>query len=549
MPVADKAKTMTLSLRLLRPNYDSTNALREDHGLDQVDSEAGALFIGQSNAHPPAWLSFINYFAIDPQSLFSQSCASILFLDIVCTPGATPRIFAICFGTGHHMINPDSVERNFGLKVVLNSIKRGNLRTLDTAALGATTMQKRVQASRDSDLRDFEVDVNRDLLRLASGTSDDKDFARALSGKDALTIRARLSPVDLRSKCLEALGRFEADHYKQDFGFIDHVTPVSEASIIAKLDDYAFAGLKDLVNGAASDLHLAIPEILSPEAVFEIGYFGLGLKPGAKKAFSEIAIDDYVAELRAGNFSAIRDMTAMKASHDIRIMKDGEGDSKQKRRLYSCLVFETEHEEQTYVLFDGQWFMVDQDFYQIVQDSYERLLTAPFVKSTKAVNEREFIQQLDANMDLLNIDQTKVSPKGAKGANLEPCDFLSRQKQFIHLKDGHGSAPLSHLWNQGLVASESFIRDAAFRKRFRDEAKKRQKNTGKTGFEMVLPDGRAKPQAADYTIIFGVMRHPYAKDDSVGLPFFSKVSLRVVAERLEMMNFGVELHLIRKERT
>jgi uncharacterized protein (TIGR04141 family) len=49
-----------------------------------------------------------------------------------------------------------------------------------------------------------------------------------------------------------------------------------------------------------------------------------------------------------------------------------------------------------------------------------------------------------------------------------------------------------------------------------------------------------------FPIIFGVMRHPYAASGGLGLPFFSKVALRAVAERLGLMGFGVELHLIRK---
>ncbi len=72
----------------------------------------------------------------------------------------------------------------------------------------------------------------------------------------------------------------------------------------------------------------------------------------------------------------------------------------------------------------------------------------PFVASTTQTNERNFIAELDSRAHLLNLDQVKLSPTGSAKANLEPCDFLSTHKQFIHLKDGHSSAPISHLWNQ-----------------------------------------------------------------------------------------------------
>ena len=154
--------------------------------------------------------------------------------------------------------------------------------------------------------------------------------------------------------------------------------------------------------------------------------------------------------------------------------------------------------------------------------------------------------ELESEQNLISMDQTKVAPKGAANAALEPCDFFSRTKQFIHLKDGHSSAPLSHLWNQGLVAAEAFVSDEVFRKGFRSAAKLREKKFSKRGFIKLLPDGRSKPVPSDFTIVFGVMRHPYVASGKMGLPFFSKVALRAVAERITLMGFPVELHLIEK---
>ena len=70
---------------------------------------------------------------------------------------------------------------------------------------------------------------------------------------------------------------------------------------------------------------------------------------------------------------------------------------------------------------------------------------------------------------------------------MEPCDFLSTHKQFIHLKDGHSSAPISHLWNQGVVAAEAFVRDEKFRVDLRKAVKKRQRQAKKKGFEALVP--------------------------------------------------------------
>ena len=198
------------------------------------------------------------------------------------------------------------------------------------------------------------------------------------------------------------------------------------------------------------------------------------------------------------------------------------------------------------MLFDGVWFQVDRAFHETVEADFQRLLAEPFIAETNAANERAFIEQLNADDSLLNLDQVKLSPAGAAGANLEPCDFLSRARQFIHLKDGHGSAPISHLWNQGLVSIESFVRDPDYRGALRTAVQRRQRQHNRQGFDALLPNRRNRPVPAQFPVIYGIMRKPNARSGALGLPFFSKVSLRSVASRIDSMGFPVEVHLIRK---
>ena len=97
-----------------------------------------------------------------------------------------------------------------------------------------------------------------------------------------------------------------------------------------------------------------------------------------------------------------------------------------------------------------------------------------------------------------------------------------------------------------MVAAESFVRDKTFRKSMRDSAIKRQKKAKKTGFELLLPDGRSEPVPGDYKVVYGIMHYPYQRSKKLGLPFFSKVSLRAAASRIELTGFTVEVHLIEK---
>lgn len=546
MPTAT-TPTRTISLRLLREGRTVEEAVRANRSLVESPTTIGRLFSQQSVGTRPTWLDLVNQFvAGTPLHLENKSCAAILFLDVP-SGGSSQRTFAIAFGGGHLALHADAFERNFGLKVALNSISRSNLKNIDLATLDATTFKKRVQASRKSDLGSFGIDTEQDLLRLAGGMPTDSTFARSLAGKDALTLTAKLSSATIEEKCLKALELFDAKDYRTDYSFIDQIRLVRESDIAAALDDIVFAEIERLLAGESSDLHLTIPDVIDPEASHEIGYFGLGFRPGSKTGYGELAIEDYVAELSAGKPKELKDISDVKSSHEIRVVVDGQGQKERRRRLYDCFVFEAMHQGQTYVLFAGEWYCIDKSFYNSVEADFQKLLsTSPFIAKTPSRNEQELIAELDANPDLLNLDKVKTSPAGAAGANLEPCDFLSRKKEFIHLKDGHGSAPISHLWSQGVVASESFIRDDTFRQSMRKSAIARQKKAGKSNFEKLLPDGRSKPVPSDYKVIYGIMRHPYQRSKKLGLPFFSKVSLRAAASRIDLMGFTVEVHLIEK---
>jgi uncharacterized protein (TIGR04141 family) len=546
--VAPGPSTVTLTMRLMLPGQSVEDSLRDADALTEQTTTVGRLFTDQSNANRPTWLGFINGFVEgDPLVLENRSCSAILFLNVQ-VPGSTDeRTFTLTFGSGHHALRQEAFERNFGLKVTLNAVARQDLKNLDVATPEATTLQKRIQSSRKMDLQGFGIDVERDLLRLAGGIPTDTGFARSLAGRDALTLSAKMTPADLEAKCLRALKLYEATDYKKDYGFIDQIAPVRDQPLVEALDDLVFAEVQELLAGHASDLHLTLPEIIDPERSHEIGYFGLGFRSGTKPGFGEIAIEDYIAELAKGHPDQLTSMAELKSSHEVRVVIDGQGNKERKRRIYDCFVFETTHDQKTYVLFAGDWYLVEDKFFKSVEQEFNRLLSAtPIRATTTALNEQELIAELDLDPDLLNLDKVKCSPFGALGANLEPCDFLSRSKAFIHLKDGHGSDAISHLWNQGVVSAETFVRDDVFRKSMRKSAMKRQAKAGKAGFEALLPDGRSKPVPTDYKVIFGIMRHRYKRTNRMGLPFFSMVSLRVVANRIELMGYGVEVHLIEK---
>ncbi|MCV6621846.1 MAG: TIGR04141 family sporadically distributed protein [Cellvibrionaceae bacterium] len=545
-----REKQYTYNIRLLRTNRSLESAFGPSFKLGGETAleerpwnsvEGARLFVGQIYSNEPPWADFLREQSSDlPENLFASGAGAVLFVPI------DGYIFAVCFGHAHVALNNDAFVRQFGLKVTLNSVPRSGLRSLDTATPDAVTMQKRIQASRDSDLQQFGVDMVRDLARVAAGTPSDKSIAQFLAGKDSLRLTTHYKSDELGALCTQLLKAFNSEEYKTDFSWIDQMRLVSEKDVIAELDTLLFSSLQDLIAGNHADLHMSPPEIVDYTEGMALHYNGFG-SHGVN--YYSLSIEDYVFELSRVGFAG--DIEELKQKHAIRAKRDDDDKFSQGWRVYDCFVYEASREEHGqnvhYVLFSGDWYRVEDNFKADIENTFEQIEKVALIGATSCRNERELIVDIDANRDdLLKLDQEKINPLGVKYANIEPCDFFSDKGEFIHLKDGHSSHSISHLWAQGIVSAEAFVSDKDFRKKLRKIVKERRNSKKKaTNFEAILPLASQKPIRENFKVVFGIMRKPY-RDGSLGIPFFSKVSLRTTAQRLEEFGIPYALELIQK---
>jgi uncharacterized protein (TIGR04141 family) len=538
------ANKRTLNLRLLRSGkslddaFSNTFSPGSARALQQrvwVGIEGASVYVGQIYSNPPSWRTFIaEGFGELPEGIFAGGAGAVIFIPV----GA--RFIAVCFGHIHIALNDDVFERQFGLKVTLNSVPRSQLRTLDLATPDGVTFQKRVQASIDSDLQAFGVDVLRDLARVAGGTPKDPNFATFIAGKDSLSITCEVDSNSLQAKCVEVLETYGLTTYQKEFSWVDNMQMIAEKDTLQQLDQNLFAAIENLRIGNANDLHMAPPEIVNYTEGNELHYNGFG---SHGTTFHSLSINDYIAELERCNFEG--DIIEIKEKHRIKAKGFGSDEFSERWSVYDCFVFETILGDgaivQNFILFAGDWYRVEKKFKESVEAYFNAIPKLTIVGATTCRNERQLIEELTASRpDLIKLDQQKINPGGVKYANLEPCDFFSNTKQFIHLKDGGSSGPISHLWSQGVVGAEAFVSDAEFRKKLRAKVKSME-----GGFENFLPKSTDKVMRDEYTIVYGIMRKPYA-DGSLGLPFFSKVSLQAAAERIAQFGIPVAIELIQK---
>ncbi len=103
----------------------------------------------------PPWANYLSpHVSGDLPGLNTSSAAAVLLLEVA------GRIFAITFGGGRHLIEPDSYVRDFGLKVVLNTVAPDQLKSVDAKTIDDTTVHSRLDLSHESSFGAFGLDVS-----------------------------------------------------------------------------------------------------------------------------------------------------------------------------------------------------------------------------------------------------------------------------------------------------------------------------------------------------------------------------------------------------
>ena len=165
------SKTHSFSIYLLKEGFDATNALKEDHALeDDVTGddlpEGASLFVLDSDPMPPWWRS---YFGIK-KTLLQTLKAAVVFVPV------GERTFAITFGHVQHNLRDTSYEYDFGLRVTLNCVDPDKLKSTDVLMPNGSKRQ-RTQVPVDSDLTYFDFDRDATILK-----SSDRQGACRIQG-------------------------------------------------------------------------------------------------------------------------------------------------------------------------------------------------------------------------------------------------------------------------------------------------------------------------------------------------------------------------------
>jgi uncharacterized protein (TIGR04141 family) len=513
-------KTRTFSIYLLKIGFDGSNCLNEDHSLrsDLAASalpEGGALFVLDSPPSQPWWRA---YFQVG-ENLEQKSKGAIVVLPV------QNRHFALCFGHVQHNLVDESYVYDFGLKVTLNAVDPGKLKSTDTLEPGSSR-RRRTQLPNEAELTLFDFDSDNAVLKSLTGKvkSEYEDYFKHPTGSSNLRIGTKKNPAEIAALCEQLFILYESDAYQATFPEIRSIEPLRDPAVLSVLN----LALLESLKSSSSNVLLSVPEFIDYTIGVSFTFSGLG----QGMIYDDIFIDRYYEYIAESGKNA--EDLALSDLYKHKLLVVGENDDQKKSfSIFKSVVFETAlaGSSALYHLNDGIWYKVESSLVSRLKAYLDPCCVVADLPTYAHANEEAYNIHVSTLGDhFVCLDRKNISPPGQK--QIEPCDLLDLRggvAKLIHVKISTQSASLSHLFNQGLASVELLRDDPTASDRMYSLILNVSSATEAAQFKGRFDSG-------DIAVQYAIVTHKDPANLSDNLPLFSRLSLARTLKTLNRMD-------------
>lgn len=517
--MVEEPLTNSLSIYLIKDEItDSSEIVSSDH-VQSFDISQGKIYAARSIPQPPKWLYKFFPGQENLSSDLGLVTSSAKAVYIITDVGDNNRTFAVCFGYGKHLLQKGVIEDRFGLITTLNLVDPQNLRSIDKTSLESVPKHSHEQISQDGDKDSFGVNIEQDLVRAVAGKvkSGYENFGKIVYGKDALYITTKVDTTNINQFLSDCLERYESNDYKTDFEWIDQIAELRDKTRVIELE----TKIEELI----IEEHTTKIWMATPEEIDWSRVQGFKYRNSRSNLHEDISLRDYLESLEGKEPS----LKKLRNDKIFGISSETE-DILYSWSAYNCIYAEIEENGKTYLLTNGKWYEIDENFVDRINTDFHSITkySENFPEYTNAYqNENNYNEAVASEIDAVCLDRKNISYGGGR-SKIEFCDLLLNDNSMAHVKHYSGSSTLSHLFAQGAVAGEIYLSEAGFRREVNSllPEPKRLRN----------PDERYQPNGRK--LIYAIISR---SEGELDLPFFSKVSLRNAKRRLEGWGYSVQL--------
>jgi len=512
---------LSLTIYLIKDSYSDNEKCIRENELPSLDTQLidirgasfSCLYLRKNKSKPPGWSTLLP--DINWSNYKTNTFAGLLVIDV------SGRRFAITAGSGRFLLDPFAIEENFGFKTVINSVDPSTIRKIEKKTINQNPISSIEQLTRTSGLQDFQVDYYTDIVSKIRAKSSISELGNIIDGRDSLQISVERDVDEIPNALSECLKAYESDAYKEYFPNIDNMSVVSDRELTDALDQIL---IKRLNTGDFTNCWASMPEIIQDDN-FDV--FQFSRRPNALRYYDielKNCLEKYT--IKGGSF------TKSDLEKDEIYVRTHEGDINPRWRVWKCIYAEINHSNQLYILIDGKWYRVSQNFIKRLEDQIAEIPREQFDLPSWKQQEKEHIYLLSIKGNFFVLDGDLVRVEGQ--SPIEFCDLFLPERIFIHVKRYGYSHVLSHFFNQGRVAAKLFMGD----RRFRKEAHKKFRE-----FQEVVPFKIDEPPDPRLFTIAFLIGSKYGSDQP--LPLFARVVLVDVFTELRNYGFNVKLGFIK----
>jgi uncharacterized protein (TIGR04141 family) len=502
----------------------------------------------------PAWQRFLwDELNLGPLTAGSESLGAIVFCAIgeETSAGERLRWIAWTFGSGSRSLLRAAQDPRFGLMVVLNLLteqaaaeqtdapvshaKGPRMRELRYRSPAPYVQQTGHRAARDIPVDGFRIDRSTDLVAAVGSTGAVPVLATStLLGGRSLRFRTQVGRLeDLTALAEIALAQSKLRRYREEFTWIDNITPVEDEATIQQLRAH-------LAETLATDPNPASIDAILPDDLLDVG---------DDRSISTIAFP----RERGATHGRPTLTTAMLAAvvgkvvdpeernrmldTELRFFDDA-GQKIGQASILECLSAEFRIGDAHYVAYDGDFYIADNDYvkridHEIAQIPTSQLNFPSYHAETEPLYNAKVGRELPA--EFINLDRALIKIPGE--TTFEACDLLAATGALVHVKRKGRSSTLSHLFLQAANSCELLRRSPEARRQFHKLIAERSSSPQVLArVQSVL--ATAENSRDELEIVFAFLGD--WKDRTItSLPLFSRISLVNESRRVRNLGYRV----------
>lgn len=446
-------------------------------------------------------------------------------------------VYALGYGSGHRLIPDELKDHTFGLRFAARRLDPEQVQDLVRRFPGARGRTDTTVVPGGLPVWALGVQEHAEIVRRLGGTLRDIDvtFSGAddrpvrAEGAAGLSMRFGVHPEDLIRDITEVARVCATETPHPALEFVEYIQPIKDP------DTQSIIEAEFDVQLATEDALGTVAPVVPSSLVSDFGYarsFTIKVGGAAARRVTVLEVSDFLRRARLQDLG--RRVSALRDGQVQMYADEYGGDLLGGTSAIKWLEASVSVGAQRFFLLDGEWYEIDAHYMASHQAQLGRLLSRPPSLDLPAWDlrwaERDYNDWVPVcRPGYVCLDRRGIRSELHRRNGAEICDLLAPDDTLVLVKRAHGSAPLSHLFSQGLVAVQALLFAPEARARF--AAAVREHGKGRVLREDFIPK----------KVVFAILLKDGEQLSTDMLFPFSQVTLVHTARALEAQGIAVEV--------